>query len=294
MLHRQPETPPVVSADWVLSRLGEVVLADVRWSLDGSEGRGTYRAGHLPGAVWVDVDRDLAAPPTPRDGRHPLPTPDEFAASMSRLGIPQDVTVVAYDQGHGGYAARLVWMLRVTGHEAALLDGGLATWEGPIDAGEVLRAPTTFQPRPWPRDWLAPLDEVVDLSAALTAGTVTTSIVDARAGERYRGDVEPVDARPGHVPGAINLPFGDNLRADGHFLPVERLRDRFREAGLYEHDDVVVYCGSGVTACQGLLAMELAGIQGRLFPGSWSQWAHRRDLPAEVTPPEEAAGDQGT
>ncbi len=276
MLHRRPSVPPVVSGDWLQARLDEVVLADVRWFLDGTPGRAGHADGHLPGAVWVDLDHDLSAPPTAEAGRHPLPTPERFAAAMAARGIPQDRTVVAYDQGHGGFASRLVWMLRVTGHDAALLDGGLAAWDGPLEAGDVVRAPTEFASRPWPSEWLADLDEVARLSASADPAV---RIVDSRAPERYAGEVEPVDARAGHVPGAVNLPFAGNLGADGRLLSEADLARRFTDAGLDQADDVIVYCGSGVTACQNLLALEASGIQARLFPGSWSQWSGRSELP---------------
>ncbi len=279
MLHRSPSVPPIVDAEWLGDRLDDVVLADVRWFLDGTPGRDAHAAGHIPGAVWVDLDVDLAAPPTPEHGRHPLPTPEEFAEAMSRLGIPQDATVVAYDQGHGGFAARLVWMLRVTGHDAALLDGGMAGWHGAVEEGDVVRAPTTFAPRPWPSEWLADLDEVIRASSGGDAGVV---LVDARAPQRFRGEVEPVDPRPGHIPGAVNLPFTGNLDEEGHFLPAEALARRYANAGVSGADDVIAYCGSGVTACHDLLAMERAGIAGRLFPGSWSQWSARVDCPAAM------------
>lgn len=277
MLHRRPAIAPVVDADWLAQRLDDVVLADVRWFHDGTDRRALHHQGHLPGAVLVDLDHDLAGPVGPGTGRHPLPTPAAFAAAMARLGIPQDRPVVAYDQGHGGFAARLVWMLRVTGHDAALLSGGLEAWPGPLEQGDVVRAPTTFEARPWPEEWLADLDEVVSLVADGGSGSI---LVDARAPERYRGEVEPLDPRAGHIPGAVSVPFAGNLDDQGRLLPVDRLAARFAEAGLAEADDVVVYCGSGVTACHDLLAMEVAGIQARLFPGSWSQWSGRDDLPA--------------
>lgn len=254
--------------------LGEVVLLDVRQS-DGIVGaHDAYLAGHLPGAVWVDLDVHLATPPTVSEGRHPLPSPEAFALSLSTLGVGPDRVVVAYDQGIGAFAARLVWMLRVLGQDAALLDGGLAAWAGPLETGEVIPTPVSCPPRPWPGGVIADLDEVI---AASTHGGAT--IVDARAPARFRGEVEPFDSRAGHIPGAVNLPFEDNVVDDGRLLAPEQLEERFRRAGIDGTTDVIVYCGSGVTACHDVLAMELAGVSAKLFIGSWSQWSGRPELP---------------
>lgn len=259
-----PSLPPVVDASWLRAH-PDVVLADVRWSpaAGGGDGRGAYVEGHLPGAVFVDLDRDLAAAPAPTAGRHPLPSPEDFAAAMSRLGIGDDAVVIAYDGDIGAIAARLVWMLRVTGHTAALLDGGLAAWDGPLEDGEVERPPATFTPCAWPDERVAGADDL----ATDDRGRL---VIDARAAERYRGEAEPVDARAGHVPGAVNLPFVGNVR-DGRFRDEDELRERYAAAA--RADDVIVYCGSGVTACHDVLALELAGIDARLYPGSWSAWS---------------------
>jgi len=255
---------PVVDQAWIEQR--QVVLADVRWYLDGRSGRAAYDEGHLPGAVFVDVDRRLAGDPSPEAGRHPLPDPEAFAEGMTALGIGDQDLVVAYDDAGGVNAARLVWMLRATGHDAALLDGGLQAFRGELERVERPRAPAVFSARPWPPEWLAGSDDAVD------PGNV---VIDARARERYRGEHEPVDPRPGHIPGAVSLPAGENLGADGRFLPVETLRRRFIEAGVTGDASVVTYCGSGVTSCHTLLAMEHAGLgSGRLYPGSWSQYSH--------------------
>ena len=263
--------PPFVDADWLVGRRGTVVVADCRWYLDGTDGHAAYLEGHVPGAVFVDLDRDLAAPPSARAGRHPLPDPAAFAASLGRLGIGPDDTVVAYDQGSGAIAARLVWMLRVLGQEATVLDGGLPAWEGPHESGPVQPAPRRDVPvRPWPSARIVDADEVARLASG--AGTV----VDARAAERYRGEVEPVDPRAGHVPGAVNLPYEGNVGSDGRLLPLDRLRERFAEVG----GDVAVYCGSGVTACHDVLVLEALGVEARLFPGSWSAWAGDPERPA--------------
>jgi thiosulfate/3-mercaptopyruvate sulfurtransferase len=268
VLHGEPTIAPIITAEWLDERAGGATVVDVRWFMNGADAREHYRSGHLPGALFVDLDVDLAGPPSRLEGRHPLPSPEVFAEAMSRVGIRHDDTIVAYDQGHGGFAARLVWMLRITGHEAALLDGGLAGWAAPLQQGEIVRAPSDFEPRPWPAEWLVDIDEV-DQRSKDGSGI----LVDSRSPDRYRGDAEPVDARAGHVPRAINLPFSGNLDDEGRFLSVQALGERFRAAGIGKEDEVVVYCGSGVTACHNLLAMEAAGLQARLYPGSWSQWS---------------------
>ncbi|MDO5534707.1 MAG: sulfurtransferase [Propionibacteriaceae bacterium] len=260
--------PPVVPATF-LSDHPEAVLADVRYTLADGPQPDAYANGHLPGAVFVDLNAALAAPATPDTGRHPLPEPTEFAEQMSALGIGDDSVVIAYDDGTGAWAGRLVWLLRMLGVDAALLDGGLAAWEGPLETGAPTRASATFTARPWDPAALATIDD------AATAPVV----VDARAAERYRGESEPIDPRAGHIPGAINIPFAGNL-ADGRFRTPDALRARFAEHGITDATGVVVYCGSGVTACHNLIALEYAGLgRAQLYPGSWSQWAST-DRPA--------------
>lgn len=260
---------PIVSPEWLDSHLDEVVLADVRWYLDGRSGRDAYRAGHLPGAVWIDLDQVLAAPPSPALGRHPMPSPEVFARGLGHAGIGDGAQVVAYDDSGGMAAGRLVWMLRILGEQVALLDGGLGAWTGPLDDGEVRRPPAQFTPRPWPAGLLASADEA---AAAPARGAL---LLDARAPERYRGEIEPIDARPGHVPGALNAPFAGNLDpSTGRFLPAAQLRQRYEAFGVTPGREVVVYCGSGVSACHDLLALEAAGFEptrARLYAGSWSQ-----------------------
>ena len=270
-----PGVPPVVDRAWLSGR--EVVVADVRWYLDGRSGRAAYEAGHLPDAVFVDVDADLAGPHPPGPstaGRHPLPEPAAFASAMGALGIGDDDVVVAYDDAGGVIAARLVWMLRATGHPAALLDGGLRPDEE-LSTEPARRPPVPFTARPWPDDRIAgPVD-------AVDRGNL---VLDARNRDRYRGEVEPVDPRPGHIPGARNLPARENLDADGFVLPVAELRARFAAVGVDGPDAtrrVVSSCGSGVTACHTLLLLEHAGLgEGRLYPGSWSAYSSDPDLPA--------------
>jgi len=267
----------VVDAGWVAAHRDHVVLADVRWYLDGRSGRAAYEAGHLPGAVFVDLDTDLSAPQKGGlDGRHPLPTPEAFAASMGSLGISPGVPVVAYDDSAGGTAGRLVVMLRMLGRKAALLDGGLAAWTGPLEAGPGPHVtPVDVPAVAWPDDVLVGADEVAEAVATGAA------VLDARAPERYRGDTEPVDPKAGHVPGARNAPWSGVLGADGRLRSAHELRAHF--AALGAADGAIVYCGSGVSACADLVAMEHAGITGgRLFVGSWSAWSSDDRRPVAV------------
>jgi thiosulfate/3-mercaptopyruvate sulfurtransferase len=274
-------TPPFVSVTELRGRCsspeGGPVLVDVRYALDGSEGRHTYRQGHLPDAVFADVDVDLAAPATDRGGRHPLPSPDRFAATLGRLGIRASDEVVAYDTAAGIFAARLVWMLRAIGQRAAVLSGGLAAWGGPLEVGEVRRAPVDRHPVPWPVERLVDADGVAALAS--DPGAV---VVDARAASRFRGDEEPIDARAGHVPGAVNLPTAALIGADGHLLDASELRAVVQPTGALDAPQVAGYCGSGVTACFDLLALEALGVRGRLYPGSWSAWSADPARPAAI------------
>ncbi|WP_282948287.1 sulfurtransferase [Cellulomonas endometrii] len=275
-----PHLAPVVGADWLAQHAADpdLVLADVRWYLDGRSGRAAYDAGHLPGAVFVDLDAWLAGDPGAGRGRNPLPEPAVFARGMSVLGIGDASTVLAYDDAGGVIAARLVWMLRALGREAALLDGGLLSPDvlavaGPVTTAVAPCPEASFTAQPWPAELLADLGDVAPGSRA--AGTV---VVDARPADRFRGAVADVDVRAGHVPGAVNVPCREHLDASGRLVGVPRLRDRFDAAGATADavaaGRVVVMCGSGVTACHDLLAMELAGLgRARLHPGSWSQYA---------------------
>jgi thiosulfate/3-mercaptopyruvate sulfurtransferase len=264
---------PVVDAAWLRAHDDEVVVADCRHYLDGRSAADAYAAGHIAGAVFVDLERWLAAPASAAQGRHPLPSPERFAEAMARAGIGDRATVIAYDDAGGVMAARLVWMLRATGHGAALLDGGLAAWDEPLstDAPPVVAA--AFAPVPWPAERLATADDAADRANV---------VLDARQAERFRGDKEPVDARAGHIPGARSVPAREHLDpSTGRLLPVGVLRERFAAAGvLPDGPPVVSYCGSGVTACHNLLVMEHAGLgSGRLYPGSWSQWSADPDRP---------------
>jgi thiosulfate/3-mercaptopyruvate sulfurtransferase len=271
---------PLVSAAWLRAHLAEVHVADVRWYLDGRSGRAAYEAGHLPTAVWVDLDHDLAGPPSSAGGRHPLPDPAAFAEAIGRLGISEDRPVVAYDDAAGSIAARLWWMLRVTGQPAAVLDGGIAAWSDPLEAGPGRSVAVPRVTRSWPAGSVASTEEVATL-----LDDPTVLLLDARAAARYQGVEEPIDARAGHIPGARNHPWTDNVAADGRFLAAVSLRHRLEGRGATGDRQVVVSCGSGVTACHDLLALEVAGLPGgRLYPGSWSAWAANPELPAVVGP----------
>ncbi|ARC58590.1 Putative thiosulfate sulfurtransferase SseB [Frondihabitans sp. 762G35] len=269
--------PAVVQPEWYRDHADEVVLVDVRWYSDGRDGEAAYRQGHLPGAVWVSIDGDLSSPADPGGARHPLPTPEHFAASLGNRGIGQDATVIAYDDTSGSTAGRLVWLLRALGQPAALLDGGMSAWHGDLERGDVTRAPVTRDPRPWPADRFVDQGAVADKSAF-------DVLVDARARERYTGEAEvPLDPRHGHVPGAVNVPWASNLDENGFFRHPALLRELYAEQGIDVDSRVAVYCGSGVTACTDLLALEYAGIQGaRLYPGSWSEWGADAGSPMET------------
>jgi thiosulfate/3-mercaptopyruvate sulfurtransferase len=272
--------PPVVSVDWLRANLSRVTVCDVRWYLDGRSGRAAYDAGHLPGAVFIDLDRWLAGPPGPADGRHPLPAAEVFEAGMRAAGINDDSVVVAYDDSGGASAARLVWLLRACGHAAALLDGGIDTWPLPLSQVTPIITPGSFRLSAWPPDAVVDADEV---TAAIDAGR---PVIDARVAERYAGAVEPVDPRAGHIPGAINLPYAGNLDVGtGRFLHPIELAARYRQAGVSATERAIVYCGSGVTACHDLLAMEHAGLPAaRLYAGSWSQWSADERRPVATGP----------
>jgi thiosulfate/3-mercaptopyruvate sulfurtransferase len=277
--------PPFIDADTVRADLDGFVLVEMRWSLDGSQGREQYLAGHLPGAVFVDLDTVAAGPPTARAGRHPLPDPARFAADLGALGIAEQDRIVVADQGPGAIAARLVWMLRVIGGDAAVLDGGVAGWDGALDSGEVVRAPVTRRVHPWPADRLADADLVARLAADDRA-----VVLDARDRPRYLGEAEPTSSPPGRVPGARSAPFVDNLDA-GHLAPLERLRATYAAVQALDATDVVAYCGSGVTACHDLLVLEALGVSGRLYPGSWSAWSADPDRAVASGPDDPGSGD---
>ncbi|MCZ8133081.1 MAG: sulfurtransferase [Steroidobacteraceae bacterium] len=279
----------LVDAATLAARLGDAGwrLVDCRFDLAKPDaGLAAYRESHLPGAVYAHLDHDLSAPRTERSGRHPLPLPAALAHTFGRWGIDADVQVVAYDDSAGMYAARLWWLLRWLGHErVAVLDGGLRAWrEGghPLTTAEPSVAPRVFVANPRPRATVG-----ADELAGLLEGDACR-LLDARAAERFEGRVEPLDPKAGHVPGARNHPYTRNLGDDGRFLPEaqlrERLLERLRGRGPSE---VVSMCGSGVTACHTLLALEIAGLPGaRLYPGSWSEWSRDPARPVATGPAE--------
>ncbi|MEU4313342.1 sulfurtransferase [Nocardia sp. NPDC024068] len=257
----------LISADELREAPGENLrLLDVRWQLGDPEGPQHYQNGHIPGAVFVDLDTELAALPSPAHGRHPLPDPAQLQKCARSWGLCAGDPVVVYDELGGMSAARAWWLLRWAGiADVRILDGGLPAW---LRCGGELA--TGVEPDPVPGD--IELDPgrlpVIDADAAARWRGV---LLDARAAERYRGDLEPIDPRAGHIPGAISLPTSENLGEDGCFLPAELLRERFGGLGA---EPVAVYCGSGVTAAHAIAALAVAGVPAALYPGSWSQWAH--------------------
>ena len=287
---------PLVTASWLREHLGEPGLrvVDCRYRL-GEPGAGErlYLEGHIPGAAYLDVDRDLASPPGDR-GRHPLPDAVAFEAAVRRAGIGEETLVVAYDEAAEGGAARLWWLLCHFGHDnVTVLDGGLRGWrddDGVLRPGAEEIEPGDFCAKP-PADGPPTAEELAAAAgAAATRATAAGAaaarrgspgspvLVDARVPERYRGEVEPMDPVAGHIPGAVNLPFME-LAPGGRFLPPEELRARFEAVGVRSGGDAVAYCGSGITATVLVLAAEVAGVgPARLYPGSWSEWA-RRGLP---------------
>ena len=252
----------------------EWAIVDCRVDLHNDQwGPEQYRVSHIPGAVYASLNDDLSGPRTGRNGRHPLPALDALAATLGRWGIGSNTQVVVYDQDSGMYASRLWWLLRYAGHVAvAVLDGGWPAWtrEGrSTRSGDETRTPVMFSLGP-PLERPVPVDEV---AAALRDRE--RLLVDARAPERYEGRVEPIDRVPGHIPGAVNHFFRGNVTEQGVMLPPETLRETFsRVLDGRDPAQAISYCGSGVTACHNLLAMEHAGLHGaRLYPGSWSEWS---------------------
>jgi thiosulfate/3-mercaptopyruvate sulfurtransferase len=267
---------PLVSAAWLDDHLsdGDLRLIDFRWYLSGHRGRDEYLRGHIHGACFVDLV-SVTAPEGP--GRHPLPGAAQFEAEMRKAGVNDSTRVVAYDDAGGSIAARLWFLLGWFGHrDQAVLDGGLKSWTGLLDEGARTVPPGDFHAQPPDHA------RVVDFDAVKRRGGVP--LIDARAGERYRGEKEPIDPKAGHIPGAHSAPWSESLGPDGRFKPAAELRERFSALGAATDAGAVVYCGSGVNACHHLLAMEVAGLRGgRLYEGSWSDWSHQ-DAPVATGP----------
>jgi thiosulfate/3-mercaptopyruvate sulfurtransferase len=286
-----PPGTPLVSAARLHDMLAAAdppVLLDARWALATGADHAGYASGHLPGARFVHMERDLSGAPG-LGGRHPLPGLDAFAQAMRRAGVSDGSVVVCYDAGPGLSAARAWWLLRHAGHrQAYVLDGGLAAWTHaglPLtteeeDAGagaEAVVSPGDFTVRPS----LAPAIDASDVLLAARDGL----LLDARDRDRYLGITEPVDKVAGHIPGAVSAPTAENIGPDGTLRPPAELRNRFTELGVSADRPVTVYCGSGVTAAHEILALEAAGYQGTLYPGSWSNWIEDPTRPVETGAP---------
>jgi thiosulfate/3-mercaptopyruvate sulfurtransferase len=283
MMFCMTQTAPLVSAAWLLENLNSVKLVDTRFALGKPDfGLEAYQSGHLPGAVFLDLERDLSSPV--RDdrvgGRHPLPNPEKLAAKLSSLGIGDSSLVVFYDDpssGQGFYAAHGWWLMRWLGHDAvAVLDGGLPAWleaNGNLETGETATSSATFTARVRP--------EMVVSAAQVTARGSSAAVLDSRAAPRYRGEIEPLDWKAGHIPGAINMDWSDGLDSTGKFKTAFEQQERFSK--LENSEEVLVYCGSGVSAGANMLALELAGVKNaKLYAGSWSDWVSDSSRPVAV------------
>jgi thiosulfate/3-mercaptopyruvate sulfurtransferase len=272
---------PLITAAALRDRLRAAppTLLDVRWELATGAQRDAYERAHIPGAAFVDLDRDLSGEPGPR-GRHPLPDPDRFTQSMRAAGVTSERPVVVYDGGDGYAAARCWWLLRYFGHESvSVLDGGLTAWSavgGELASGPESPPPGSFTGRPGGMP-------VLDANGALELAARGV-LLDARAPERFRGEVEPLDPVAGHIPGAANRPATLNLTDSGAFADPGELRKEFERLGIGHGTEVGAYCGSGVSAAQQVLALELAGISAALYAGSWSEWVADRSRPVATGP----------
>lgn len=273
MLTQSPSSP-LISTEALSRKIGDphCLPIDCRFDLaQPASAEQAYRLAHIPGAIYAHLDRDLSAPITARTGRHPLPDPDRFAATLSQWGVTADTHIVAYDADTSAFAARLWWLLRWVGHESvSVLEGGFKAWQAsglPVTTEIPVRRPSTFQARPRRDMWV----DAEQVAQYLSQGW---RLLDARAPERYAGKVEPIDPVAGHIPGAVNHPLSTNLSSDGRFLNAQELRARYdaSQAGV-DDTRTIAMCGSGVTACHLLLAMEIAGKRGgKLYAGSWSEW----------------------
>jgi thiosulfate/3-mercaptopyruvate sulfurtransferase len=267
-------TSPLISTTELRDRLEQVTLLDVRYRMDGkAAGPGAYAAGHLPGAVYVDLSTELAEAPG-AGGRHPLPPTEVFEKAMRLAGVRGDTAVVVYDDWQGLAAGRCWWLLRYHGHpDVRILDGGYSAWladGGAVEDGTATPAEGDFRAVPGGMA-VVEADRVPDVGV----------LVDARAPERYRGETEPIDPVAGRIPGAVNVPTGRNLTEDGRFRTAEELRDIYAEVGAVPGADVAAYCGSGVTAIHDIVAMEIAGVRAALYPGSFSGWITDPARPVE-------------
>ena len=276
----------LVSAAELEALLGadRCIPVDCRFEFsDTGKGRADWRAGHIPGASYAHLDEDLSSPITEQSGRHPLPESSRFAAYLASIGWSPAKLLVAYDEGSNAVASRLWWLMRYFGQPSALLDGGLAAWVAsgrPLEQGDTARPATAVVE-------LQPNESIkIETGTILKKlGTGESLVLDARASQRFRGEVEPLDTRAGHIPGSINRPFGSNLEMSGRFKSREALREEFIELLAGRDPRTLAHsCGSGVTACHNLFAMELAGLEGsRLYPGSWSEWIRDPARPIETS-----------
>jgi thiosulfate/3-mercaptopyruvate sulfurtransferase len=272
----------LITAGELVQQLSACRLLDVRWTVQQPEGRDDYLDGHIPGAVFVDLDSELSDHSVTGGGRHPLPTSAMLQAAARRWGVNDGDPVVIYDDWNGQAAARAWWLLRAAGvADVRILDGGWSAWRRvglPVETGDVTPASGTVV-----IDTLGHLPVVDADTVARQAVSEHDAVLDARAGARYRGEEEPLDARAGHIPGAVSAPTADNLGPGGTFLPAAELRNRFAALGI-GGETVTVYCGSGVTATHQIAALAIAGIDAALYPGSWSEWSSRPERPVATGP----------
>ena len=269
----------LVTADWLFENINNPYLrmVDCRWLLgQPEEGRHQYENGHIPGAVHLDVEKHLSGKEGP--GRHPLPQKRDFQKILEEIGVSREMHVIAYDAGTGMPAPRLWWLLRYYGHErVSILDGGWRTW---TTGGK----PVEYQVPHYPKGefvaraklkWLLNQKGVDDLR-----DNPEVVLLDVRTPERYRGEVEPIDARAGHIPGAVNLPFTQLINQEtGCFLPAEQLKEMFAQVGATKADITICYCGSGITACTNIFALRLVGVEAKLYEGSWGEWSQDLSQP---------------
>ncbi|BBI30795.1 sulfurtransferase [Cohnella abietis] len=272
----------IVPVKWLLARLYEpdILIVDCRFQLGQPDaGRKAYEESHIPGAVYIDLEQDLSAPIGEHGGRHPLPSIEELVKRLGRSGISNEQRIVAYDDQGGAMASRLWWILSYLGHSSVyVMEEGLAGWQKaglPVSADKTVIFPKTFVPQPRP-EMLADMQEVKS-----KLGTVGVTLIDSREAPRYRGEVEPIDPVAGHIPGAINFFWGEGRRADGTWKNGDEQQARF--ADLSQDDEIIVYCGSGVTATPNVLALQEAGFtRVKLYAGSWSDWISYSENPVAV------------